>query len=116
MNNSILLTTHYDVHHTLRDILALTSGRAASESLPRTKYGQSLFERLDNRGCLEAGVMAGYCSCRNGFFKVDSNHPDILDMAESILADINLYLTENQLDFCMQLSLESMKFEDAKKV
>ena len=112
----MLLTTHYDVHHTLRDILSLSAGGSTTESLPRIKYGQSLFERLANRSCLEAGVMAGYCSCRNGFFQVDSDHPDIGDMAESILADINLFLTENHLDFCMKLSLESMKFEDAKKV
>ena len=99
-----------------RDILNLSVGSSATESLAKPTHGQSLFERLANRSCLEAGVMAGYCSCRNGFFQVDSDHPDIGDMAESILADINLFLTENQLDFCMKLSLESMKFEDAKKV
>ena len=60
--------------------------------------------------------MGGYCSCRNGFLDVESDHPEIVTLAESILTDINQYLAENQLDFCMKLSLESMNLNAGYKV
>ena len=116
MANSGLLTTHFDIHHTLRDILELSVGRSASQSLPSTEYGQSLLERLENRTCVEAGGMSGYCSCSNGFLHVDSDHPDITVLAETIVTDINKYLADNQYEECMELSLEKLKQDDVKEV
>ena len=91
-------------------------GISASRSLPTTEFGESLFERLDNRTCLEAGVMSGYCSCSNGALHVDSDHPHITNLAETIVTDINKYLADNEFQDCMELSLEKLKQDDVKEV
>ena len=60
--------------------------------------------------------MGDHCSCRNGFLSVESDHPEIVSLAESILTDINQYIGENQLDFCMKLSLDSMNLNAGYQV
>ena len=100
----------------LRDILDLSVGRPASESLRQTRYGESLFERLSNRSCLEAGLIAGYCTCANGMISMDNDQPSIRIMAETVLDDINQYLAENQMDHCMELTLKSLKEDDEKVI
>ena len=100
----------------LRDILDLSVGRPASESLRQTRYGESLFERLNNRSCLEAGLLAGYCTCANGMISMDNDQPSIRIMAETVLDDINQYLAENQMDHCMELTLKTLKEDDEKVI
>ena len=60
--------------------------------------------------------MSGYCSCSNGALHVDSDHPHITTLAETIVTDINKYLADNEFLDCMELSLKSLKEGEIKEV
>ena len=94
MANSKFLTTNFDVHLMLQDILAQSLGKSQEELFPerKTQFGVSLFEEVTNRTCKEAGVPLMYCSCDMDQQKMDPDDPLILSIANGVLADINQYL------------------------
>ena len=94
VKNTKFLTTNYDVHLMLRDILALSLDKSTKDlfSERKTQFGVSLFTEVTNRTCQEAGVPLLYCSCKNGREKIEPDDPIILSMANGVLDDINLYL------------------------
>ena len=94
MKNTKFLTSNFDVHLMLRDILALSLGKSTTDlfSERKTQAGVSLFSELTNRTCQEAGVPLMYCCCNNGREKVQPDDPIILAIASGVLEDINQYL------------------------
>ena len=94
MKNTKFLTTNFDVHLMLQDILALSLGKSREELFTerKTQFGVSLFEEVTNRTCPEAGVPLIYCSCDMDQQKMDPDDPLILSIANGVLDDINQYL------------------------
>ena len=94
VKNSKFLTSNFDVHLMLRDILALSLGKSTKDLFAerKTEAGVSLFSEVTNRTCQEAGVPLLYCSCNNGREKMDPNDPIIAALANGVLDDINQYL------------------------
>ena len=94
MKNTKFLTTNFDVHLMLRDILSLSLGKSTKELFAerKNKLGVSLFSEVTNRTCQEAGVPLMYCCCNNGREKMEPDDPIILAIANGVLDDINQYL------------------------
>ena len=94
VKNTKFLTSNFDVHLMLQDILALSLGNSTKELFAERKNqaGVSLFSEVTNRTCQEAGVPLLYCCCNNGREKMEPDDPIILSIANGVLVDINLYL------------------------
>ena len=94
VKNTKFLTSNFDGHLMLRDILALSLGKSTKDLFAerKTQVGVSLFSEVTNRTCQEAGVPLLYCSCNNGREKMKSYDPIILSIANGVLDDINQYL------------------------
>ena len=97
MKNTKFLTTNFDVHLMLQDILGLSVGQTRQELFPErsNKLGTSLFEAVTNRSCQEAGVPLLYCSCDMDQQNLQPDDPLIVSIANGVLADINQYLRYN---------------------
>ena len=94
VKNTKFLTSNFDVHLMLQDILALSVGKSTKDlfSERKTQAGVSLFSEVTNRTCQEAGVPLMYCCCNNGREKMEPDDPIILAIANGVLDDINQYL------------------------
>lgn len=58
------LTSHYDLHLTLKHIVRLNGGTPSYERLRSCPTCQSLFREVPpNRTCAQAGIPPGYCHC-----------------------------------------------------
>ena len=86
MNNTKFLTTNFDVHLMLQDILGISVGKPRQElfSERKNKFGVSLLEEVRNRTCQEAGVPLLYCSCDADLQKMDPEDPIIVAIAQEI--------------------------------
>ena len=123
--NTKFLTSNFDAHLMLRDILALSLGKTTKElfSERKTQAGVSLFSEVTNRTCQEAGVPLMYCCCNNSKEMMKPDDPIILAIANGVLQDLNLYLRSDTviaqitmvkscfsgLAFCQPLTLDSVK-------
>ena len=94
VKNTKFLTSNFDGHLMLRDILALSLDKSSKDlfSERKTQAGVSLFSEVTNRTCQEAGVPLMYCCCNNGREKMEPDDPIILSIANGVLDDINEYL------------------------
>ena len=94
VKNTKFLTTNYDVHLMLRDILSLSVGKSTKDLFGerKTQAGVSLFSEVTNRTCQEAGVPLLYCCCKNSREKIEPDDPIILSIANGVLDDLNVYL------------------------
>ena len=94
VKNTKFLTSNFDGHLMLQDILALSLGNSTKELFAerKTQAGVSLFSEVTNRTCQEAGVPLHLCRCKNGIEKMEEDDPIIFSIANSILDDINQYL------------------------
>ena len=94
VKNTKFLTSNFDGHLMLRDILALSLGNSTNElfSERKNQLGVSLFSEVTNRTCQEAGVPLMYCCCNNGREKMEADDPIILAIANGVLDDLNQYL------------------------
>ena len=102
--NSKRLTTTFDIHETLNDILNFNSEvkPVASEST----RGISLFQEIpQNRTCEHAGINPHCCLCMEQTY-VDKDSLLSLRIAEGVVSHINNILSSSQL--CANLSLESI--------
>ncbi|KAK0078958.1 hypothetical protein PV326_009036, partial [Microctonus aethiopoides] len=92
--NENRLTSHYDLHETLRDVLIRSGGKMDSSSgCPRC---QSLFEIVPlERSCEDAGISSQYCTCTTTEM-MDQNDKNIgellgskifLDYVESVIEE-----------------------------
>ena len=94
VKNTKFLTSNFDGHLMLRDILALSLGNSTNElfSARKNQLGVSLFSEVTNRTCQEAGVPLMYCCCNNGREKMEADDPIILAIAKGVLDDLNQYI------------------------
>ena len=94
VKNTKFLTSNFDGHLMLQDILALSLGNSTKELFAERKNqaGVSLFSEVTNRTCQEAGVPLMYCCCYNSREMLQPDDPTILAIANGVLDDLNLYL------------------------
>jgi len=110
--NTKVLTSHYDLHHTLRHILAISLGEEVEEVWGKEvgAPGASLFAPLEERTCGEAGVPLDYCSCPQGFYTPPLNmmvrHGSMLGRA----VDVFFRLWPLQADWRRPLSFPTGEF------
>ncbi|XP_055903067.1 uncharacterized protein LOC129939183 [Eupeodes corollae] len=86
------LTTPFDIHETLLDILNIQSSddRSATESSNYVPRGISLFKPIpQNRSCASAFIEPHWCACLDWRQINDTSTPLIKKIAQSILTTIN---------------------------
>ncbi|XP_068235936.1 uncharacterized protein [Palaemon carinicauda] len=89
--NTKRLTSNFDVHITLIDILNQAYGNLEERSFTPTlpNHGQSLFKEIsENRTCSEAGIPDHYCACEDTK-EVDPLDPYLLRAAGVCIEVIN---------------------------
>lgn len=106
-HNSKQLSTPFDVHATLRDILSLAStghlGNARIHQKSSNTRGLSLFQKLPERSCDEAGVPKEFCAC-NPPIAYTSNLTVIRQGADKVIRHINHALPS----VCEPLKIETI--------
>lgn len=112
-NNANKLTTPYDLHMTLQDILAKTTNYKiqAASGCPNCK---SLFEEVQNeRSCEEAGITQHWCTCE-GYKKIGTTEKIVLDGAGSVIEKIEEIKKRNwsQMKRCAKYKLKKVISSD----
>ncbi|XP_048776650.2 uncharacterized protein LOC125680888 [Ostrea edulis] len=103
-NNAYKLTTVYDIHETLRNILNF-SGQVQNHSSPQR--GESLFTDVFNtRNCTDVGIPLSMCTCSQyieikNFTSVYADH----DLSAIIISKLN-ELVKDHTSICAHLSLD----------
>jgi hypothetical protein len=103
--NTRKLTTLYDLHETLRNILNFNGGEVPQYSVPQR--GESLFSKIsDTRNCSDVGVPESMCSCSQ-YKKVENTSLIYrkFDLSNIVVRKIN-DLLENHMTICEQLTLD----------
>ena len=104
LNNTKVLTSHYDLYGTLRHMLTFPN-------TPKVKTGQSLFKKInpETRTCKRAGIADHWCPCL-GYVSVSTNDLFIRSLAEKSLTFINELLAskDKSLEQCHQLKLNEL--------
>eukprot|EP00112_Aurelia_sp_Birch-Aquarium-sp1_P007332 Seg1798.10 transcript_id=Seg1798.10/GoldUCD/mRNA.D3Y31 product="hypothetical protein" protein_id=Seg1798.10/GoldUCD/D3Y31 len=104
LNNTNVLTSHYDLHGTLRHMLTYPN-------TPTVKTGQSLFKTInpETRTCKQAGIADHWCPCL-GYVSVSTNDLFIRSLAEKSLTFINELVssTAKSREQCHQLRLDEL--------
>ena len=104
--NSKVLTTPYDIHVTLKHILAL------NEKPEKHVFGESLFRNIvkQNRTCSTAGVPFNWCPCTK-MYPVDSkDNVTVLKVATEMVKTINQFV-HNETEVrghCEHLTLDKI--------
>jgi hypothetical protein len=106
------LTTHFDLHYTLLDLVHLEhieddviATRQQEENRTR---GRSLFLQMQvNRTCRDAGIPISYCTCSDQVEHLDKNDTRSWTAATSLLDFINGLLKDTPK--CAQLAIENVK-------
>lgn len=102
-SNSRRLSTHFDLHETLRDLLEpqRIQNRANQQNRITTR-GFSLFERIpETRTCSDANISSHWCTCQESV-EVDPQKPEIIEAA---LYTID-YMNDLLIDYdCANLTL-----------
>ena len=104
--NSKELTSPFDMHATLRDILSYARGNDDSG-----KTGTSLFRRIaDSRGCSACGIPRHYCPCVE-LKEVPVTHLHVQKAAKGLVDRINEILNADRLSAgkCSILKLGEIK-------
>ena len=91
-SNSEVLTSHWDVHQLLRQVVALAVGEEEVEAVYHGLEGPggSLLQTLGNRSCTDAGVTVDFCSCPASQVALDP--VEVEDLVKAVLADTNAFL------------------------
>lgn len=106
--NTERLTSSFDLHVTLHDILNQAYENLEERSFTPTlpNHGQSLFKEIsENRTCKEAGIPDHYCACEDTK-EVDPLNPHLHKAAEVCVGAINKGL--GGFPDCMQLKLNKV--------
>jgi hypothetical protein len=106
--NTEELTTHWDVHRTLRHILSMSVGEEHKVRSP----GISLLTPVGTRTCPEAEVPPQWCSCTSGWNHLEP--ANVTDLVTAVLANINEALAP--LRICETLALEEVTGATSKTV
>ena len=118
LRNTEKLTTPFDLHETLKDIIHQNFGRKENlyqkEVLPR---GISLFQNIpEYRSCYDAGVSGHYCPCYS-FSNVPIREKAVIEVSNHIVASMNEFLSKEK-ENCAKLKLfkiHSAKIQHAPK-
>lgn len=107
------LTTAFDVHQTLLDVLAQNFEKPSKSFVENRERGISLFQPLPTtRSCADAWVPEHYCPCYT-FVPVDINNNLVVDLISSkFMTDLNRRF--QHLPECTKLRLA--KVRDVRKV
>lgn len=101
--NERRLTTHYDVHATLKELADFPR-----VTQPKTNHGLSLFHELpDTRTCAEASISHQWCSCESNEEGVSPQDPLAAMMAHGLVSQINVWL-ESQPRKCYPFVLRNI--------
>ncbi|KAK0183520.1 hypothetical protein PV327_001557 [Microctonus hyperodae] len=109
--NENRLTSHYDLHETLRDVLIRSGGKMNSSS--GCPGCQSLFEIVPmERSCEDAGISSQWCTCtttkmidQDDKIIGESGSKIFLDYVESVIKE---FKNENNERLCSQLQLKKI--------
>ncbi|XP_037041406.1 uncharacterized protein LOC119078066 isoform X2 [Bradysia coprophila] len=110
-DNLNTLSTPFDVHATLEDILRLqsTSFDKIKKPMPKTR-SISLFDKIPkNRSCADAYIEPHWCVCMNWHQINDTQNEFVLRAARSVIDAIN-HFTEKDQDKCARLYLHEIKW------
>lgn len=110
LQNSKRLTSHYDVHQTLLDILHLGESKCLDLSPKSSHFARSLFLKIPkNRTCQQAGVPFSYCSCLK-FNKIRFDSKEVVSGAKHIIKIINKRISNfSKGHLCAELSFSSVR-------
>lgn len=102
------LTTPFDVHETLEDILHLQlHGTTKKQQHPRAI---SLFNRIpEHRSCSDAFIEPHWCSCLAWRALNDTSSEEVLRAAKAVVEEINK-LTKDYRMSCAELHVEEIKW------
>lgn len=103
--NKNVLSSPFDVHETLVDILNSNYDGKQRSSNSR---GQSQLYALPNRTCAQAGIPDHYCTCINEVI-LSVNHPDAMPAADFLVSYINSLLT-NVSELCETVRFSKIIF------
>ncbi|XP_069130489.1 uncharacterized protein [Argopecten irradians] len=102
--NAWKLTTPYDVHETLLDVLYQTQNRTINST-----RGISLFSEIPpDRDCRRAGISSHWCTC-SLFKDIDVASKIAKDLGQLMLEYVNRLLTKYD-QFCSQLVLKAIHY------
>ena len=102
--NSHRLTTPFDIHETLKDVINFT-GAGVGDIHTR---GISLFKEIPReRECVHAGIAPHWCACVDWSF-TDTNSSEVVKAAIALVDKINL-LTRPNRTLCTELVLDSVQ-------
>ena len=103
-HNSEVLTSHWDLHQTLRHLLALGVGQELVDTFYAGSLspGSSLLSPLRPRTCSEAGISLWFCSCPEDQRVIESGVAR--QLLEAVLEDMNAFLQPLELG-CQQLEI-----------
>ena len=101
--NAEILTSHFDIHATLRHLLTYPNEPQG------LFHGKSLFTNIGWRTCKQAGIPYHYCPCLDGD-TVSADHKDVQMSGLAVVSKINGMLKESGIDKkCATLKLEKVK-------
>lgn len=104
--NRKLLTTPFDIHATLEDILYLSQKKSLKK--PLHSRAISLFDKIpENRSCANAYIEPHWCSCLNWQSINDTTSEEVFRAANTVIESINRY-TQNYRKICETLTLDEI--------
>ncbi|KAI8787972.1 hypothetical protein BgiBS90_010640 [Biomphalaria glabrata] len=103
--NTGRLTTHFDTHATIQDLLYFKAG--GYSPIHKSKHGISLFQEIPrNRTCNEAAIPQEFCLCGyQNLLNVDANSELSMFLSEMVLAFLN-----SKIDYtiCQNLTIHKI--------
>lgn len=117
--NQHRLTTPYDLHETLKDLLDVRGIRnnVLRERRNNTRRGISLFRRIpESRNCEQAGIPAHYCTCHNKLVQTSLRSSIVLGLSRRLVSHINQVLLKPVSTKCHSLKVHevvSAQYEQA---
>lgn len=107
-NNLEHLTTPFDIHETLQDILHLQMHGVTKKS--EHSRAISLFNRIpEQRSCADAFIEPHWCSCLSWKALNDTNSEEVLRASKAVVDAINKFTQDNR-NICHELRVDEVKW------
>lgn len=107
-NNLEHLTTPFDIHETLQDVLHLQIHGVTKK--PEHSRAISLFNRIpEQRSCADAFIEPHWCSCLSWRALNDTNSEEVLRASKAVVETINKFTQDNR-DICHELHVDEVKW------
>ena len=102
------LTTPFDVHETLEDILHMQLKGAIKK--PHHSRAISLFKRIpEHRSCADAFIEPHWCSCLSWKALNDTTSEEVLRASKAVIDTINKF-TKDYRNICAELRIDEVKW------